>query len=193
VSDEVFRHFGLDGGPLPSILDSSEEAVALGDMTKAFGLGGLRIGWIACRDDTVLERALRARDYTTNSNSAVSEQLALIALSVAGAMLRPALETALATRTAIDEFIEASGGALRWCAPLGGNCGWIELTQPTATSVLEICARLAEERHLLFLPGVTFGRKWHRHLRVGLAPGGTELVAGLEAFLETATSPDSSL
>ena len=49
-------------------------------MSKAYGLPGLRIGWIACRDRAVLDRLERAKHYTTICNSAPSEVLALIAL-----------------------------------------------------------------------------------------------------------------
>jgi len=46
VNDEVFRLIALDGEPMPSVVDLVEHAVAIGDMTKPWGLGGLRVGWI---------------------------------------------------------------------------------------------------------------------------------------------------
>src|SRR6266700_7665647 len=49
VNDEVFRLITLDDEPLPSVVDVIENAVSIGDMTKPWGLGGLRVGWIASR------------------------------------------------------------------------------------------------------------------------------------------------
>jgi hypothetical protein len=54
--------------------------------------------------------------------------------------------------------------------------------------VPELCARLAEVRNYLILPGVVFGTQWVRFLRIGLTAGGERLVAGLGAFLEEATA-----
>ena len=65
---------------LPQATDLSGTALSLNVMSKAYGLPGLRIGWIACRDRAVLDRLERAKHYTTICNSAPSEVLALIAL-----------------------------------------------------------------------------------------------------------------
>jgi aspartate/methionine/tyrosine aminotransferase len=87
-SDEVYR--GLELSPrasLPQAADLSRTALSLNVMSKAYGLPGLRIGWIACRDHTVLDRLERAKHYTSICNSAPSEVLALIALRASGRIL----------------------------------------------------------------------------------------------------------
>src|SRR5690606_17249626 len=56
-SDEVYR--GLERNPtatLPQAAESSARALSLGVMSKAYGLAGLRVGWIACRDRALLQR-----------------------------------------------------------------------------------------------------------------------------------------
>lgn len=47
VNDELFCLIALDGEPALSIIDVVESAVCIGDMTKLWGLGGLRVGWMA--------------------------------------------------------------------------------------------------------------------------------------------------
>ncbi len=69
VNDEVFRLIALDGEPMPSIVDLVDHAVSIGDMTKPWGLGGLRVGWIASRQHELLQRISAARDYSTMCNS----------------------------------------------------------------------------------------------------------------------------
>jgi aspartate/methionine/tyrosine aminotransferase len=80
-SDEVFR--GLEADPertLPQVADLSERAISLNVMSKSYGLPGLRLGWLACRDRALLERIERLKHYTSICNPVVSEQLATIAL-----------------------------------------------------------------------------------------------------------------
>ncbi len=184
--DEVFRHATSNEDPLPSILDTAPDAIAIADMTKAWGLGGLRIGWRACRDNAILERALNTRDFTTNSNSIVSEKLVEHALSVRELLLDAALCKARSALSDVDRFIEDSRGALSWYRPVGGNCGRIKVHVGSATSVPELCAKLAATGNYLILPGVVFGDRWVRFLRVRLAAGGEQLVAGFGALLQEA-------
>ena len=49
-------------------------------MSKAYGMPGLRIGWMACRDRSVLEEIERYKHYLSICNSAPSERLAMIVL-----------------------------------------------------------------------------------------------------------------
>jgi aspartate/methionine/tyrosine aminotransferase len=52
-------------------------------MSKAYGLPGLRIGWLASRDRALLERLERRKHYTSICNAGLSEHLATIALGAA--------------------------------------------------------------------------------------------------------------
>ena len=80
-SDEVYRGLELDPArTLPQAADLSERAVSLNVMSKAYGLPGLRIGWLACRDRALLERLERRKHYTSICNAGPSEHLATIAL-----------------------------------------------------------------------------------------------------------------
>ncbi len=76
VCDEVYRLLEHDPAErLPAGVEASERAVSIGVMSKAFGLAGLRIGWIATRDRALLGRAAALKDYTSICSSAPSEIL----------------------------------------------------------------------------------------------------------------------
>lgn len=185
-SDDVFRLVSLQGPGLASPLDLTHDGVSVGDMTKAWGLGGLRIGWLACRDDAVIERVLNTRDYTTNSNSIVSERIAEHALTAGAALLDGALSVARESAETVDRFVGGSHGLLSWVPPAGGYCGWVEVHVDDATALPDLCASLADARRYLLLPGIVFGPQWSGFVRIGLAAGGEQLVGGLTALLEEA-------
>src|SRR5262245_29330922 len=57
VSDEVYRLMEFDpASRLPAAADLTARAVSVGVMSKAYGLAGLRIGWIATRDPVLRRR-----------------------------------------------------------------------------------------------------------------------------------------
>ncbi len=65
-SDEMYRLLEYDPAErLPSVCDLYERGVTLSGLSKAFGLPGLRIGWLATRDQELLARCAGLKDYTT--------------------------------------------------------------------------------------------------------------------------------
>src|SRR5262249_51977477 len=80
-SDEVYRFLELDEATrLPAAVECGAHTMSLGVMSKSFALAGLRIGWIASHDASLLRRIMALKDYTTICSSAPSEILAIIAL-----------------------------------------------------------------------------------------------------------------
>ena len=79
--DEVYRGLEPAGTPpLRQAADLSASAVSMGVMSKAYGLPGLRIGWLASRDRALLARLERRKHYTSICNAAPSELIATAAL-----------------------------------------------------------------------------------------------------------------
>jgi len=80
-SDEVYRGLTVDEKPvLPAAADVYERGLSLGVMSKSYGLPGLRIGWIACRDHGLISKMERMKHYLSICNSGPGESLAKIAL-----------------------------------------------------------------------------------------------------------------
>lgn len=80
-SDEVYRLVELDLAiRLPQAGDVYEKGISLNVMSKAYGLPGLRIGWIMTKDRDLLQRMERYKHYLSICNSAPAERLAIIAL-----------------------------------------------------------------------------------------------------------------
>jgi aspartate/methionine/tyrosine aminotransferase len=96
LSDEVYR--GLEHVPserLPAACDRYPRALSLGAVSKAHGLPGLRVGWLASRDADLLERAKDVKLYTTICSSAPSELLVALALRHADSLIASSRELVL--------------------------------------------------------------------------------------------------
>ena len=186
VADEVYRFLEHDGAPtLPAGADLDEAFVSLGVMSKSFAMAGLRIGWLATRDQAVLDRCARLKDYTTICSSAPSEVLALIGLRARDRVLARSRSIVAANLAVLDAFFARRADAFDWVRPKGGSTGFPRLVPngPAGPSADRFAERLVESTGVLLLPSTTFG-SGDSHVRIGL--GRTDLpvaIAKVDAFL----------
>lgn len=80
VNDEVYRQTDPLVDALPMVADVYERGVSINGFSKGFGLPGLRVGWVACRDQALLARVQVAKNALSTCVAATSEVLASIAL-----------------------------------------------------------------------------------------------------------------
>ncbi len=154
-SDEVYR--GLERAPartLPQAADLSERALSLNVTSKALGLPGLRVGWIACRDRGVLARLERAKHYTSICNSAPSEVLARIALKARARILERNREIVRANLPRFEAFFAQFPERFEWRPPDGGCVCFPRYLGEDG--VEDFCAALVEEAGVLTLPASIF-------------------------------------
>jgi aspartate/methionine/tyrosine aminotransferase len=182
VNDEVFRLITLDDEPLPSIVDVVENAISIGDMTKPWGLGGLRVGWIASRRHELLDLLSSARDYSTMCSSAPGSFLAELALRHSTQIIAPRLAAALDNLNRLSDAIARSEGSLSWKRPEAGYTAFVQM--PAHISTTEFCRRLAQEQRILVLPGEVYGSAYERFVRIGYGCDPGIFQEGLMAFLE---------
>ena len=182
VNDEVFRPITLDDETVPSIVDVVENAVSIGDMTKPWGLGGLRVGWIASRRYELLELISSARDYSTMCSSAPGSFLAELALRHSTHIMAPRLAAARENRNLLTDVIAVSEGSLSWSRPEAGYTAFVQM--PAHISTTAFCRRLAQEQRILLLPGEVYGSAYQRFVRIGYGCDPALFQEGLMAFLE---------
>ena len=74
--DETYRDVSAVAKPrLAAAIDP--RAISVSSMSKAYGLPGIRIGWIICRDAALMDRFLAAKEQIFICNSVVDETIAL--------------------------------------------------------------------------------------------------------------------
>jgi len=150
-SDEVYRGLELDPArTLPQAADLSPSAVSLNVTSKAYGLPGLRIGWLACRDRALLERLERRKHYTSICNAGPSEHLATIALGAAERIRARNRAIIAENLPAFDAFFAAWPEHFAWERPQGGCVTFPRLLTGEPTSAF--CRRLVETAGVLLLP-----------------------------------------
>jgi aspartate/methionine/tyrosine aminotransferase len=163
-SDEVYR--GLEHDPadrLPAACDAYEQAISLGTVSKAYGLPGLRIGWLASRDRALLDRIRELKLYTTICSSAPSELLVALALRHGDRLVERSRRLLLANLPLLDALLLRRGELFEWVRPTAGPIGFPRVGGDF--DVQRWCEQTAERANVLLLPGVVYGRP--RHLRLG--------------------------
>jgi len=179
-SDEVFR--GLEHHPgegLPPVAGLYEKGVSLGTISKAHGLGGIRVGWIACRDRELLQRMLELKQFLSICNGQADELLAAIALKRGEALLEKNRRLVLSNLDYLESGLEASEAPLGWHRPQAGCVAYPELL--AENSARGFALRLLEHTGVMVVPGDCF-LQGESHIRVGL--GRQDFQAAFDRFLQ---------
>ncbi|MCX6555388.1 MAG: aminotransferase class I/II-fold pyridoxal phosphate-dependent enzyme [Candidatus Aminicenantes bacterium] len=175
-SDEVYRF--LEYQPenrLPAACELYENGVSLGVMSKSFGLAGLRLGWVACRNRAVLEKMATFKDYTTICTAAPSEFLATLALRHHVTILKRNREIIARNLELLRVFMRQHSGLFSWQEPLAGPVAFPRVNFAEASD--DFCADLLEKHGVLLLPGRLFAAAPDQ-FRIGFGRG--DFQAGLE-------------
>jgi aspartate/methionine/tyrosine aminotransferase len=180
-SDEVYQ--GLEHEPaerLPAACEVYSRAISLNTVSKAYGLPGLRIGWLACREPELLDRIKELKLYTTICSSAPSELLVALALRHGEELVARSRRLVLANLPLIDELLARRRDLFEWVRPTAGPIGF-----PRVAGDLDVrawCEEIAERAGVLLLPGSVYGQP--RHVRVGFGRANLlEAIARLDEYL----------
>lgn len=152
LHDEIFHGLGPTGTQyLPFIADVYERGLSLNVMSKAYGLPGLRIGWIASQDKDMLSKMERMKHYLSICNSAPSERLAKIALNHRDKLLARNCALIDENLPKWDAFFARHHDLFEWRRP-DGSC--MAFPRYKGEEGVEAFAQsLVEQSGVLLLPG----------------------------------------
>lgn len=183
LSDEVYR--GLGAYPerqIPQVADLYEKGLSLNVMSKAYGLPGLRIGWIACQDRALLQQLERAKHYLSICNAGPSEALAEIALRHRDTLLARNNELVRENLALLDGFFSRYPALFDWQHPDGGCIAFPRYKG--SDGVNAFAEALVEQAGVLVLPAGIYhsdlGPVPNDRFRIGFGRQG--LAEGLAAF-----------
>ena len=184
-SDEVYRELEYDpANRLPPACDINPGAVSLGVMSKAYGLAGLRIGWIATHNAPVYARMAALKDYTTICSSAPSEYLAELALRQRGQVAGRNLQIIQDNLSLLDAFFAKHADRFEWVRPKAGPIAFPLLF---GEDIEQFCHQLVTSLGVLLLPGTLYDHPGN-HFRLGFARKNMpQALAQLEQYLNPST------
>ena len=177
LSDEVYAGGELTGEPTPSLWGRTDRVLVSASLSKAYGLPGLRLGWLLAPTE-YREELWARKDYTTIAPSPLCDRLG-------AAALEPEVRARLLDRgrTILRENLEeletwAGGhaGVLRFARPRAGAVAFFHYDLPIGSTAL--AERLLAEHGVLIVPGDQFGID--RHFRLGYGYTNPPLAPGLE-------------
>ncbi|KAG0645439.1 Aspartate aminotransferase [Hyphodiscus hymeniophilus] len=177
LSDEVYRPLFHGVSPVdpdfpPSLISMGySKTIVTGSMSKAYSLAGIRVGWIASRDSSIVEAVAAARDYTTISVSQLDDQVASYALSgsVLHAILKRNINLAKTNVALLETFVNEHSSICSWVKPTGGTTAFIKFEQNRkAVDDVKFCIDVIEKTKVMFLPGSKcFGEEFKGFVRIG--------------------------
>ena len=177
LSDEIYRGAERDARETPSMWGRSERVIITSGLSKAYGLPGLRIGWIV-GPPALVASLWSYHDYTTISPGALSDALARRALE-------PARRARILARTrrilnenfpTIQQWLDAHGGLFSYVPPDAGAIVYVQYHHDVNST--ELVNRLRREKSVLIVPGDHFGMDGY--LRIGFGDKTDYLRDGLE-------------
>ena len=174
---EVYRGISEDGSYMHSVVDLYEKGISVGSMSKIFSLAGLRMGWIATRDEEVVELVHGRRDYDTISCGVIDDMLASMALANKEAIFARNREILLKNRAILDQWVNETEG-VHYVRPVAGTTALVYYDMDIPS--YDLCVRLIREKGLLFTPGSAF--EMEGAVRIGYAFDSKLLKQGLDQF-----------
>ena len=186
--DETYRELAY-GEPLPVAASLSERAISVSSMSKTYGLPGLRIGWLACRDRQLSETLLAAKEQILICGATLDEEIAARVLADRPRILPPIREKIERHLGTVRDWI-ATQDVFEWIEPRAGVVGFPRVRPERDFDADRFYDSLLHEHGTYVGPGHWFGQD-RRAFRLGFAwPQADELergLAGLDAAARAAT------
>jgi hypothetical protein len=177
VSDEIYRGAELDAIETPTLWGRYDRCIVTSGLSKAYGLPGLRIGWIV-GPEAVVEELWGVHDYTSIAPGALSDRLARVAL-------QPDRRQRILARTRgivganypiVRRWIEKRAPKLAHVPPEAGAIAFVRYHHAVnSTALIE---RLRDEQSVLVVPGDHFDMEGY--LRIGFGTDPAHLSSALE-------------
>ena len=177
LSDEIYRGAERDGRDTPSMWGRSDRVIITSGLSKAYGLPGLRIGWVV-GPPAIVATLWSYHDYMTISPGALSDALARRALEPErrGRILARTRSILNANFPVIAEWLDSHGGLFSFAAPDAGAIVYVRYHHDMNST--DLVTRLRLEKSVLVVPGDHFDMDGY--LRIGFGDQTDYLRQGLD-------------
>jgi aspartate/methionine/tyrosine aminotransferase len=175
--DETYRDLSFDG-PLSLAASLGRHVISVSSLSKAYGIPGIRIGWLITRDPKLQETFLAAKEQISICGSVIDEWIAEQVLAGRGGILEPTLVEMRKRCQLVSDWI-AQEPLLEWVPPRGGVVCFPRMRSDPPGGTAGFYRRLLEAHGTYVGPGHWFERP-DSYFRLGYGwPTRGELEAGL--------------
>src|SRR5450759_4584005 len=166
LSDEVYLGAEVGGVRTKSFWGMGDRVTVTSGLSKAYGIPGVRIGWIVGPTELVAD-CWSQHDYITIGPNKMSDRIARVAVEAknrercyarTGEILRHNLPIA-------REWVKGLGGRLTWTEPAAGAIGLMKYASDTPS--LAIAERVRVNQSTLIVPGTHVGLEGHLRIWLG--------------------------
>ena len=166
LADEVYLGAEIDAPRTTSFWGMGDRVVVTSGLSKAYGIPGVRIGWMVGPERLVRE-CWSQHDYITIGPNKMSDRIARMAV-------RPENREACYRRTGeilrrnlpiAREWVARFEGRLTWREPQAGAIGLLKYDAPLPS--LEIAERVRTRQSTLIVPGSHVGLEGHIRVWLG--------------------------
>ncbi|HEV7747481.1 MAG TPA: pyridoxal phosphate-dependent aminotransferase [Pyrinomonadaceae bacterium] len=170
--DEVYLEMLFAESP-QTAFHLGDQFVVTGSLTKAFGLSGLRCGWILAEPELV-ERMWRLNDFFAASPVHAGERLSVVALQQLPGIATLAQARLDKHRELLNQFLDSRDDLEAVRPPLGS----IMFPRVREQSSEKLCALLREKYEMSVVPGRFF--ELPAHFRIGMGGDSEAFIEGLD-------------
>ena len=160
-------------------VDLYEKGISVGSMSKTFSMAGVRLGWIATRDEDLMHLLMERRDYDTISCGVIDDKLAALALQNKDKIFERNSEILLNNRKILDDWVNETP-EVYYQRPVAGTTALVYYKKDMPS--YELFVKLLESKGVLFTPGECF--EMEGAVRIGYAFDSKLLKQGLDLFAE---------
>lgn len=175
--DETYREMTF-GKPLPVAASLSNKAISVSSLSKTYGIPGIRIGWLVCRDPELMETLLSAKEQIGICGSVVDEEIAYRAILGREEWLQLNNRHISDSFSTIKEWME-NQTEFEWIEPSGGVVCFPRISPEIDVDIDNFYKILNEKYGTYVGPGHWFEMP-RRFMRLGYGwPDIPDLKAGL--------------
>jgi aspartate/methionine/tyrosine aminotransferase len=163
--DETYRDLLESGQVLDYAARLHPNIISVASLSKAFGVPGIRTGWIICRDSALMEQLLAAKEQIIICGSILDEKVACKVLEQKDVLLKENLSLAWKNKRHLEQWITGHE-MFEWVSPAGGVVAFPRLKEDFQHVKEHLYDHLFNEYGTIVGPGHWFEQD-KRYMRIG--------------------------
>lgn len=180
--DETYREMTFNNPPLPLAASLSSKAISVSSFSKAYGLPGIRLGWLIAQDPKLMETFLAAKELIFICNSLVDEEIGAHFFLSKKKQFLADIQTHVQANFAVMQAWMKNTAFFEWVKPQGGCVCFPRLNPDIDINIQQFYEILKKKYRTFVAPGHWFEVD-RRFMRIGYGyPTKQELEGGLDCI-----------